>query len=102
MNKENAKDYLPLVQALADGKTIQFKCLLMETIPYNSDFKWKDIACNSEFKWTNAPDHYRIKPEPRTWEVWAHENGKDIMPSIPTTWNTNDAWKRTTVQEVLE
>lgn len=27
MNKDNAKDYLPLVQALADGKVIQGKFL---------------------------------------------------------------------------
>jgi len=85
MNKENAHLYLPLVQALADGKTIQFKCLLMETIPYNFDFKWKDIACNSEFKWTNAPDHYRIKPEPRTWEIYVGPSGEIIAGIIGIT-----------------
>ena len=34
MNKDNAKEFLPLVQALADGKTIQFK---------NAE-KWVDIT----------------------------------------------------------
>lgn len=56
MNKDNAKDYLPLVQALADGKVIQF-----------------NASCSG---WTDTdwivPDQpacrYRIKPEPR--EVW--------------------------------
>jgi len=98
MNKENAHLYLPLVQALADGKTIQFKCLLMETIPYNSDFKWKDIACNSEFKWTNAPDHYRIKPEPRTFVIYINKHTHQICHQ-----NRSDSnWERITVQEVLE
>jgi hypothetical protein len=98
MNKENAHLFLPLVQALADGKTIQFKCLLMETIPYNSDFKWEDIPRNSEFKWTNAPDHYRIKPEPRTFEVWVDSFSNYLYP-ISTTPYYN--WERITVQEVL-
>jgi hypothetical protein len=91
MNKENAHLYLPLVQALADGKTIQVK----------QNGIWKDCSdLNLVFGF--EPHEYRIKPEPRTWEIWAHENDKDIMLSIPTSWNTDNTWKRITVQEVLE
>jgi len=90
MNKDNAHKFLPLVQALADGKTIQFEHI---------DGHWED-GVNLEFGFDAKS--YRIKPEPRTWKIWAHENDKDIMPSIPTSWNTDDSWKCITVQEVLE
>jgi hypothetical protein len=90
MNKENAHLYLPLVQALADGKTIQF---------LNVNSNWDDCV---RVDFNSEPKFYRIKPEPRTWSVWAHENDKDIIASIPSTWITDDTWKRITVQEVLE
>lgn len=51
MNASNAKDYLPLVQALAEGRTIQALCA-------NGD--WKDherIDTGCPVNW------YRIKPE---------------------------------------
>jgi len=53
MNKDNAKDFLPLVQALADGKTIQ----------YHNGSEWLDMTRPTfvdEFV-----KNYRIKPEPR-------------------------------------
>jgi len=53
MDKNNAKDYLPFVQALADGKTIQ----------HLSDGEWIDLSqvlfCNED------ASEYRIKPEPK-------------------------------------
>jgi len=48
MNKDNAKDYLPLVQALADGKTLQY---------YHTDQVW--IDCN-EISFADDPNYYRI------------------------------------------
>lgn len=58
MNKDNAKDYLPLVQALADGKVVQYKW---------ADGKWRD---GEELSFESELEHYRIKPEPR--EIWAN------------------------------
>jgi hypothetical protein len=58
MNKDNAKDYLPLVQALADGKEIQVKSMAKE---------W--ITCTQDFYFNATPDNYRIKPEPK-WRPW--------------------------------
>jgi hypothetical protein len=55
MNRENAKDYLPLVQALAEGKVIQFKFA----------GGWAD---DPHPVFSGNPSGYRIKPEPR--EVW--------------------------------
>lgn len=51
MNKENAHLYLPLVQALAEGKTIQYG---LESI-------WGDVK---DPNFLNPPQYYHIKPEP--------------------------------------
>lgn len=63
MNQSNAKDYLPLVQALADGRVIQRR---------DCGNDWADA---SELDFTWAPDRYRIKPEPREW--WMIEITRD-------------------------
>lgn len=52
MSKSDAKDYLPLVQALAEGKTIQVK---------NNNGEWVDRAY---LHFNLAAERYRIKPEP--------------------------------------
>lgn len=57
MNKENEKDYLPLVQALAEGKVIQIM---------RSD-GWIELP---DYDFTSPVEHYRIKPEPR--EIWSN------------------------------
>lgn len=88
MNKENAHLYLPLVQALAEGKTIQFK---------TTSGNWEDQV-NLHF--SLDPEDYRIKPEPRTWDVWLHLAGK-VINSDPDKWYGPNEWKRITVQEVL-
>ena len=54
MNKTNAHLYLPLVQALAEGKTIEKK--LREDL-------WAPI---SEIEFLSGSENYRIKPEPKT------------------------------------
>lgn len=59
MNKDNAKDYLPLVQALADGKSIQVL----------SAGEWKDAEQLTTL--SRSANDYRIKPEPR--EIWFNE-----------------------------
>lgn len=64
MNKDNAKDYLPLVQALAAGKVIQIK---------EAGGGWAD--CNPTF--TINAENYRIKPEPR--EMWVNHYPGGVM-----------------------
>ena len=59
MNSSNAKDYLPLVQALVDGKTVEFR-LEDENI-------WRELP---NLSFTYPLDQYRIKPEPR--EIWVN------------------------------
>lgn len=53
MNATNAKDYLPLVQALAEGKTIEYR---------DSDDAWIDCELPT---FNQHPSRYRIKPEPK-------------------------------------
>lgn len=66
MNKDTAKDFLPLVQALADGKTIQYKNHLGE---------WGDVR---EVAFTAASYRFRIKPDPiERWGV-ANESGRFV------------------------
>ena len=69
MKLSQAKEYLPLVQAAAEGKTIQVKS---KTLPDWRDIKasWLDYG-----DWFNRDDiaygyKYRIKPEPklRPWK----------------------------------
>lgn len=54
MNKENAAQYLLLIKALAEGKTLQIK-------PYGN---WVDAP--NELKLDASADYYRIKPERKT------------------------------------
>jgi hypothetical protein len=88
MNAENAHEYLPLVQAIADGKTIQV---------LGKDGNWYDSPLLN-----TPPSRYRIKPEPRTFEMWVHKTAVDIYREIPDWMNENNSWERITVQEVLK
>lgn len=57
MNSSNAKDYLPLVQALVEGKIVQYKL----------GDGW---STGGEVDFTLPADQYRIKREPR--EIWSN------------------------------
>ena len=52
MTREQAKELLPIIQAFAEGKNIQFL----------SDGEWHDI---NQADFICYPDKYRIKPEPK-------------------------------------
>ena len=52
MTREEAKELIPIMQAWAEGKNIQFL----------SDGEWHDI---NQADFTCYPDKYRIKPEPK-------------------------------------
>lgn len=59
MHKHNAHKYLPLVQALADGKTIQIR---------DAHGKWVDSPSP---RFGLDPESYRVKSEPK--EIWVNE-----------------------------
>lgn len=73
MNKDNAHLYLPLVQALAEGKTIEHS--------YDGKY-WEKIPSTIDFLF--APEQYRIFQEPRKPAellVWVREDGTPTMIS---------------------
>jgi hypothetical protein len=86
MNAQNAKDYLPLIQALAEGKTIQLGLL------QQNEVKWQEIS-NPDF--TLDARNYRIKPEKKVGWInvslfpdgkhsgYMHDS-KEIADSYPT------------------
>ena len=52
MTREEVKEMLPIMQAYAEGKTIQFW----------DEGQWSDLFESDFYK---SPDRYRIKPEPK-------------------------------------
>ena len=53
MTREEAKEWLPIIQAWAEGKTIQYQ--------FNPGSRWTDII--NDLYTSNPPSNYRIKPE---------------------------------------
>jgi hypothetical protein len=67
MNKDNAKDFLPLVAALAEGKEVEH---------LRGDGVWRIL---SEYSFNGKPERYRIKPAPM--EFWVNVYGNPENPS---------------------
>lgn len=57
MLRQQAKELLPIIQAYAEGKTIQVKASDNLWYEYNSN--------NNKLKFDSDPQNYRIKPEPK-------------------------------------
>ena len=93
MNKDNAKEYLPLVQALADGKTIQFKSYISS--------EWLDASTHN---FTEPAFMYRIKPETIELYLWYHvQSGStcDVKSTDKETDWTSQGFRKIKVKEVL-
>ena len=60
MNRQEAKELLPIIQAFAEGKTIQFLCSGEGENSY-----WEDIEPNESIGFSDDTSKYRIKPEPK-------------------------------------
>ena len=54
MTRKEAKELLPIIQAFAEGKEIQYR---------NSFNEWIDIKKNEGLSFIKTPFDYRIKPE---------------------------------------
>lgn len=93
MNKDNAKEFLPLVQALADGKTIQFNIRGKGQEP-----DWEDLT-NPHFP--GDPDHYRVKPEPLEFDCWVASGQKDILVTENDMLQYGNKWRKIRVREIL-
>ena len=53
MTRDEAKQFLPIIQGYAEGKTVQF---------LKSDNTWRDMTAPN---FNNPANYYRIKPEPK-------------------------------------
>ena len=78
---------------MADGKTIQF---LDDGPTPGGD--WFDVQ---DLDMTYEPDDFRIKPEPRTFEIVRSKLTGDIY-SAETYDGSSPNWERITVMEVLK
>ena len=90
MNKDNAKEFLPLVQALIDGETLQYK---------------RDSWVDAEELDTiyHVPYEYRIKPAARKFEIWKNKNTGELrVTNFLCDFDDNTQWEHITVMEVLK
>lgn len=88
MDKNQAKALLPIIQAFAEGKTIQ----------YNSEKgnpQWIDVQPNERVDFSQHPSKYRIKPETKyrpfknVEECW-----KEMQKHQPFGWTKSISEKR--------
>ena len=97
MNAQNAAQFLPLVQALADGKTIQL----------NGHRGWEDVKPPDNIGFNFPVEKYRIKPEPpkpREYRLWVTSYGHAVMAHHDNSLNERSAdagWSEIIVREVL-
>ena len=56
MTREKVKELLPILEAYANGKTIQY-C--------NSEYHWEDVKPDEQLNFEGDVINYRIKPEPK-------------------------------------
>lgn len=88
MNKDNAAQFLPLVQKLAEGKAIQFNQGTADNP------QWMD---SEDIFFAGNPEYYRVKPEPREWDVWVA--GKSVVEMDMSEY---EGWKKTRVREIID
>ena len=68
MDRERCKELLPVLQAFAEGKTIQCRGMGLD---------WAAVSTNPTWE----ADEYRIKPEPR--EFWINPKTNKITSTMP-------------------
>lgn len=73
MNREEAIQFLPLIQAFVEGKQLQLQ---------NRDGKWQDLIVNPAFN--TCPALYRIKPVKKTGYVVLDKGGNCLTRHVYT------------------
>ena len=81
MTKENAHLYLPLMQAVAEGKTIEI------LVNRKGCEDWEEVV-DFSFFCSCAPDCYRIKPEPVTTPL----GPEDVPPGSALRLTSGSEW----------
>ena len=88
MNRQQAKELLPIIQAFAEGKTIQVR----------EDIDWCYLGNEADFNL--SPQRYRIKPEPKYRPFAnAEECWQEMQKHQPFGWIRN---KKTKEYELLQ
>ena len=81
MTREEAKEWLPIIQAWAEGKPIQYQI--------NPGSWVTDI--NKDLYTSNPPSNYRIKPEPKYRPFKAQEEcWNEMLKHQPFGWVMNE------------
>lgn len=84
MTREEAKELLPIIQAWAEGKSIQFQ---------TDSGSWSDIT--KDLYPDNHPSLYRIKPEPKFRPFKTKEEcWEEMLKHQPFGWIKNNDNKR--------
>lgn len=96
MDREQAKALLPVIQAFAEGKTIQYRL--------SDKSVWDSLPKNGEMVFTLNPSNYRIKPEPREFELAEYPSGTVYL--LTKYWTKEDVTERRVkfikVREIME
>lgn len=88
MNRYDAAKFIPIVKALADGKTIQHR--------HSPSHEWADKL---ELDLTADSSCYRVKPEPREFNGWT--DGTNIFVG-KINHDIQKDWKPIRVREILD
>lgn len=84
MTREEAKELLPIIQAWAEGKSIQYQ---------TDSGSWSDIT--KDLYPCNHPSLYRIKPEPKYRPFKSQEEClEEMLKHLPFGWIRNNDTKR--------
>ena len=86
MTREEAKELLPIMQAFAEGKTIQIK----------KEGDWFEVGENTEVYFSESPSDYRIKPQQKYRPFKTQEECWEEMHKHPDFgWVTDGYYKST-------
>lgn len=75
MNREKARELLPIFEAFANSEAIQFR------LNNGLEHKWLDLPDNEDLCVTFPADdyEYRVKPKPREFWVRLRKSNDEIM-----------------------
>lgn len=94
MNKDNAHLYLPLVQALSEGKVIE--------VNYSSIKSNPDWRVQEELVFNYPPESYRVRPEPRRFWITEYKNGNRVVHNVEQNLHGIGYIKQIPVIEILD
>lgn len=96
MTREEAKHLLPVLEAYAKGKVIQWR------FKVNVDKSWRDYNPDHHFSPVSREDwEWRIKPEPREWTMYRYKHEKTWYETTNTSAAIDPCVELVRVREIL-